>query len=79
MSRADKLLAKMRNNPRDWNLENVKTVCSHYGLEARPGKGSHYVISHTDLPTMVTLPAHRPIKPIYIKMLIELIDQVRSK
>jgi predicted RNA binding protein YcfA (HicA-like mRNA interferase family) len=78
MSKAGKLLAKMRNNPRDWNLENVITVCQQNGLDIRAGKGSHHVVSHSSTTTMVTVPAHRPIKPIYIRMLVELIDQVRS-
>ena len=77
MSKADKLLQKMRNNPRDWTLENVVTVCQQNGLDIRAGKGSHYVVSHPELSTMLTVPAHRPIKPIYIKKLIELIDQGR--
>lgn len=68
----------MRDNPRDWTLENVITVCQQNGLDIRAGKSSHHVVNHSELPTMVTVPAHRPIKPIYIKKLVELIDQVRS-
>ena len=78
MSKADKFLEKMRNNPRDWNLENVITACNQNGLDIRAGKGSHHVVSHEKLPMMVTIPAHRPIKPIYIKKLVELIDKVRE-
>jgi predicted RNA binding protein YcfA (HicA-like mRNA interferase family) len=64
----------MRNNPRDWTINDVKTVCKQFGLEFRTGKGSHHVVSRPDTVTMVTLPAHRPIKPIYIKKLLELIE-----
>jgi len=78
VGKAEKLLAKMRNNPRDWVLNDVNTVCSQFGLEIRTGKGSHHVVSHSSVATMVTIPAHRPIKPIYIKKLVELIDRVRS-
>lgn len=78
VSKAEKLLAKMRNNPRDWVLNDVNTVCSQFGLEIRTGKGSHHVVTHTSITTMVTIPAHRPIKSIYIKKLVELIDRVRS-
>jgi len=78
MSKAAKLLSKMRNNPLGWSVSEVKTVSVKCGLNIRDGKGSHFVVYHPSIPTILTIPAKRPIKPVYIRMLIELIDQRRS-
>ena len=77
MSIAAKLLNKMRNNPLGWSVSDVKSVSAKFGLNIRDGKGSHFVVYHPSIPTILTIPAKRPIKPVYIKMLIELIDQTR--
>ena len=74
MSKADKLLAKMRNNPRDWRLDELRTVATKFGFKERDAKGSHVVFGHASLAMALTVPAKRPIKPIYIRKLIEMID-----
>lgn len=38
MSKADRILAKMKLNPHDWRIENVKTVAQTYGIEWRQKK-----------------------------------------
>ena len=43
MSKADKILAKMKINPRDWRIENVKIVAQNYGVEWRQKGTSHVV------------------------------------
>ncbi len=41
MSKTEKILEKMRNNPRDSNIENIKTIANRYGLEHRQPGTSH--------------------------------------
>ena len=79
MNTATKLLLAMRNNPRDWSMEQVLSLAQRYSFEVRSNGGSHHVLSHPALAETLTVPAHRPIKPIYIKRLLQLIDQVRDK
>jgi predicted RNA binding protein YcfA (HicA-like mRNA interferase family) len=43
------------------------------------GGGSHYRIAHPRLPQKLTVPFKRPIKPVYIKQLVQFIDAVRSQ
>ncbi|AUC62306.1 toxin-antitoxin system toxin component [Cyanobacterium sp. HL-69] len=73
MSKADKILAKMKINPRDWRIENVKIVAQNYGVEWRQKGTSHVVFIRNDGKTL-PIPAHRPIKPIYIKKFIDFLD-----
>jgi hypothetical protein len=46
----------MRNNPRDWRIEDLKVLANHFG------------IAH------LSVPAARPIKPVYIRRFLALID-----
>ncbi|HHE32525.1 MAG TPA: hypothetical protein ENL07_07840 [Chlorobaculum parvum] len=69
MGNAEKILDKMRHNPRDWRIEQVKTVAEAYGIEWRQRGTSHVVFVQADGRTL-PVPARRPIKPIYIKKFI---------
>lgn len=79
MAAADKLLDHMRQNQRDWRIEDVVTVCAAHGIACTPPRaGSHYKVKHVDQADILTIPAHRPIKPIYIRELVRFIDIVRG-
>ena len=79
MSAGDKLVERMRANPRDWRIEDVVTVCRAADLICSPPRsGSHYKISHPARNEILTVPAHRPIKPVYIRELVRFIDAVRG-
>lgn len=66
----------MRRNPAaDWTIQDVEAVCRRHGLLFRPGRGtSHVQIKHPRSTTILTVPAHRPIKPIYIRKLVRYIE-----
>jgi len=74
------LLDQMRRNPRaDWTIKDVETVCKQHGLVCSPpNKGSHYKISVPGTPVILTVPYKRPIKPVYIRLLVRLIDLKRE-
>lgn len=68
----------MRNNPRDdWWIDHVETLANRYGFSInRPrGGGSHVTLRH-DSEVKLTIPARRPIKPVYIRWLVQMIDQL---
>ena len=78
MASAEKLLAQMRANPRDWQIDDIATLCRGFGVDCTPPRnGSHYKIKHVDMAAILTIPAHRPIKPVYIRDLVKFIDTVR--
>jgi hypothetical protein len=77
-----KRLDAMRNNPHgDWKISDVEALSSEYGLVCKPpsGGGSHYKIAHPDFAQILTIPSKRPIKAVYIKKLVRLVDAVRSQ
>ncbi|MBX9858163.1 MAG: type II toxin-antitoxin system HicA family toxin [Sphingomonas sp.] len=79
MSRGDKLLDSMRTNPRDWRLEDVEALCRAEGIDCSPPRGgSHYKVKHQTVTEILTIPARRPIKPVYIRALVRFVEAVRE-
>ena len=73
MSKAERILEKMRNNPRDWRIDSLKTVAASYGIEWRQPGTSHVTFRHPD-GSKLTVPAHRPIKPVYVRRFIRFLE-----
>ena len=73
---SDKTLQKMRANQSGWRLEDLQRVAKENGVEwRRPGRGgSHVIFGVSGVREIVSVPAKRPIKPIYIKHFVALID-----
>ncbi len=76
MVRSGDLLERMRARPAgDWTIADVERLCARHGLLFRPGKGtSHVSIRHPASSMILTVPAHRPIKAVYIRKLVRYID-----
>lgn len=78
MNTATKLLVTMRQNPNDWAMAKLLTVANQYGMELRSTGGSHHIFSHSSVKDSLSVPAHRPIKAIYVKRFLALIDQIEE-
>lgn len=71
------LLDRMRRNPAgDWTLADVERLCAGHDVRCAPpsGGGSHYKLSHPSRPAILTIPRARPIKPVYIRKLVQFIE-----
>ena len=76
-----KRLEAMRANPSgNWTIADVDRLCSEHGMLCEParGGGSHYKVGHPRIARKLTVPFKRPIKTVYIRMLVELVDEVRA-
>lgn len=74
MTKADKLRTAMARNPQgDWTIDDVRKVCDGLGWQCLPpsGGGSHWKIAIPGQDAILTIPAKRPIKPVYIRKLME--------
>lgn len=73
-----KTLEKMRRNPVGWRIEDLQALAEVYGVEwRRPGHGgSHVIFSVSGVPEILSVPAKRPIKPVYIRQFLLLLDSV---
>ena len=77
MTKADKILARMRNNPRDWRIEDFKALADRRGIDYRQPGTSHVTFSYPGL-SPLSVPAHKPIKPVYIRLFLELLEQIED-
>ncbi len=72
MSQRNKLMQQMRNNPRDWRIEDLKALAHHFEISHHQ-TGSHVTFRTKD-GRRATVPAHKPVKPVYIVKFLALIE-----
>ena len=75
MAQVDKRLQRMRENLRDWRIEELRSIADKLGIDWLHDGGSH-VIFQSQFGQHLSVPAKRPIKPVYIKKILEMIESV---
>lgn len=73
------LLSRMARNPAgDWTIPDIEKLCREFGVACMPpsGGGSHYKVSHPSQVEILTIPARRPIKVVYIRLLVRFVKAV---
>jgi predicted RNA binding protein YcfA (HicA-like mRNA interferase family) len=65
----------LQNNQRDWTLQELVIIALDYGFVVRQGKGSHAIFTSPTSESQA-IPEHRPIKAIYAKKLLAMIEEV---
>jgi len=72
MAKTRKLIARMRNNPRDdWSVDDLKTLAGRKGIDWRQPGTSHVTFSYPGI-VPLTVPAHKPVKAVYVKRFLDL-------
>ncbi len=74
VSKHEKIVMAMRNNPRDWRIGQLEAVAAHAGLTIRKPGGSHVIFQRDGCPLEVSVPAKKPIKPVYVTQFLAMID-----
>jgi hypothetical protein len=77
MANAAKILGRMRNNPLDWRIEDLKVLADHFGVTCRQHGTSHVTFRHSTA-GILPVPAARPIKTVYIRRFLALIDALEG-
>jgi len=76
-----KLMDRMRGGTHGgWTIADVRTLCAQEEFECSPPSDdeSYWKISHPLSDEILTMPAHRPIKPICLQNLVDMIQAVRK-
>ncbi len=75
MSKFEKLLQRIRMLDKDLRFDEVRRVLEAYGYTmSGPGSGSSHKVFRKNSSAPITIPAHEPIKRIYIVMVKEAIE-----
>ena len=77
MTNAEKILSRMRLNPRDWTIEDLKVLAARYSIQYRQPGTSHVVFTHPAA-GLLSVPSARPIKPVYIRRFVAMIDRLEG-
>lgn len=72
MSKKEKLLQTIKNNPKNIDFETLKKVLESFGYESNNSGGSHWVFRKSGCDS-ITIPYKRPVKAIYVKKVIEIL------
>ncbi len=65
MSKKEKLLQSMLNNPKNVNFEDLKKLLENNGFISENRGGSHWVFRKENFETQV-IPRKKPVKAIYV-------------
>ncbi|MDX2075533.1 MAG: type II toxin-antitoxin system HicA family toxin [bacterium] len=78
MTKRDKRLKKLRQNPKDVSFDEIKQILEDFGFIHVRTSGSHhtFIAIIGEKNWRLTMPFHRPIKIPYIKQAIEAIDEI---
>ena len=82
MSKRQKRLQKIRQNPKDVSFDELNQLLKDYDFELRRVTGSHHIFEYTlkEERLKFVLPLGKPIKPYYVREALKLIDlMVQSK
>ena len=75
MSKKEKAVAKLRQNPKNVRFEEIETILYWLGFVKRQDGTSHVIFTLGAY--IITVPKRRPfVKPVYIKCLLETLDQI---
>jgi len=72
VSKRDKLLAKIKNNPKNVDFQVLKKLLEEEGYMGDNRGGSHWVFRKEGNES-ITIPYKRPIKIIYVKKVLEIL------
>ena len=71
----EKELQKIKNDPKSVTPERLETLCKKYGFMWREGRNNS-ITTHPLLHESFPIPRHKPIKPVYVKKIIKMIEKV---
>ena len=71
MSKFDKLIERIANNPKDTSFDELDKILSKLGYEKNNSNGSHFVYRKSGRESL-TLPKCTPMKECYAKMVLEI-------
>jgi hypothetical protein len=77
MSKFDKKLESMKNSPqKDWRITDLQTIANRFDVQYRQPGTSHVTFVCAN-GACLTVPAHKPIKAVYIRRFVEMIESLQ--
>ena len=74
MSKRLKRVLRIIKNPKDVTFEDLECVLLEFGFNKGEGSGDHFTFRKEGEPLIITVPKKHPVKSIYVKQVIKLLD-----
>lgn len=80
MSKREKRLQRIRQNPKNVSLEDLRQILEDHGFWLERIAGSHHIFQMEigEQAWTVTIPFNRPVKIVYVKQALTAIDEIRT-
>lgn len=80
LSKREKRLQKIRQNPKNVSLEDLAKLLEDYGFWLDHVTGSHHIFraEHGNSVWKLTIPYQKPIKIVYVRQALTAIDEIRQ-
>ena len=80
MSKWEKLLARICSLSKDLRFDELRRVLESYGYEMQsPQSGSSHFSFRKKGRAVITIPKHKPIKKVYIKLVKNIVESEEEK
>lgn len=76
MARIEKKIQRLRESPKDVSSRELINILVYLGFEEKGGKGSHTVLRHPSLRSIITIPHQNPLMPVYVRKAVRMIDEI---
>ena len=73
-----KLLARLKNNPKNATFDDIRTLLSQEGFELDRVTGSHHIFKRSGITFVIPVHQNR-VKSVYVRRVIELIEGAKRK
>ena len=79
MSQWEKLLYKLKKLSHDMRFEELQKILESYGYEMQSPQSSSHFSFRKKGRAVITIPKHKPIKKVYIKLVKNIVESEEEK
>jgi predicted RNA binding protein YcfA (HicA-like mRNA interferase family) len=81
MSKRQKLLERIRRNPKNVSFRELRTLLDAYGFELKRTRGSHYsfVVWIGGQSILLVIPYQQSLQAVYVKKALDLIERIEAE
>jgi predicted RNA binding protein YcfA (HicA-like mRNA interferase family) len=73
-----KLLERLKNSPTGVTFDDIRTLLLREGFRLDRVTGSHHIFKKSDVTFVIPVHANR-VKSVYVKRVVELVEQAKGK
>ena len=69
----------MKHNPHDWRIDELESIAHRLDMRIYKGASSHVIFRHDSTSKALSIPASRPIKPVYVRRFLNMVNEIMGQ